>query len=115
MDILDKVTKEQYRDDIPEFHPGDTIEVCFTIKDGDKKRKQIFKGIVIQKRGNGINKNFTVRKTSNGVAIERVFPIHSPLIDNIKVVRYGRVRRAKLFYLRSLTGKAAKVKEKKRY
>jgi len=115
MDIVHEVGKEQIRTDLPEFRVGDTIKVHYKIKEGTKERIQIFQGIVIQRRGAQISQSFTVRKISNGVAVERIFPVHSPNIDKIEVVRFGRVRRAKLFYLRKAKGKAARVKEKKRY
>ncbi|MCD4796970.1 MAG: 50S ribosomal protein L19 [Candidatus Cloacimonetes bacterium] len=115
MDIVHEIGKEQMRTDLPEFRVGDTIKVHYKIKEGSKERIQIFQGIVIQRRGVQISKTFTVRKISNGVGVERIFPLHSPNIDKIEVVRFGRVRRAKLFYLRKAKGKAARVKEKKRY
>ena len=115
MDILNEVGKEQMRTDLPEFRVGDTIKVHYKIKEGSKVRIQVFQGIVIQRRGAQISKTFTVRKISNGVGVERIFPFNSPNIDKIDVVRFGRVRRAKLFYLREAKGKAARVKEKRRY
>jgi large subunit ribosomal protein L19 len=115
MDLVHEVGKEQIRTDLPEFRVGDTIKVHYNIKEGSKERIQIFQGIVIQRRGAQISQSFTVRKISNGVAVERIFPVHSPNINKIEVVRFGRVRRAKLFYLRKAKGKAARVKEKKRY
>jgi large subunit ribosomal protein L19 len=115
MDIVHEVGKDQMRTDLPEFRVGDTIKVHYNIKEGSKERIQIFQGIVIQRRGAQISQSFTVRKISNGVAVERIFPLHSPNISKIEVVRFGRVRRAKLFYLRKAKGKAARVKEKKRY
>jgi len=115
MDLIHEIGKEQLRTDLPEFRVGDTIKVHYRIKEGSKERIQIFQGIVIQKRGAQISKTFTVRKISNGIGVERIFPFHSPNIQKIEVVRYGRVRRAKLFYLRRAKGKAARVREKKRY
>ena len=115
MDIVHEIGKEQLRTDLPEFRVGDTIKVHYKIKEGSKERIQIFQGIVIQKRGAQISKTFTVRKVSNGVGVERIFPLHSPNIQKIEVVRFGRVRRTKLFYLRKAKGKAARVKEKRRY
>ncbi len=115
MDILQMAEKEQIRTDLPEFRVGDTIKVHYTIREGAKSRIQVFQGIVIQRRGMGISKTFTVRKVSNGIAVERIFPLSTPLIEKIEVVRFGHVRRAKLFYLRRVKGKAARVKEKKRY
>ncbi len=114
MDILEVVGKEGIKKDVPLFKPGDTINVYFTIREADKKRIQNFQGIVIQKRGSLINKTFTVRKISHGIAVERIFPLYSPLIDKIEIVNRGYVRRAKLFYLRKLKGKSTKVKKAKR-
>ena len=115
MDIVNQVTNDQVRTDITEYNVGDTVKVHYKIKEGEKERIQAFQGIVIQKRGMGISKTFTVRKVSNGIGVERIFPQSSPLIDKIEVVRHGHVRRAKLFYLRRVKGKAARVKEKRRY
>ena len=114
MDIIQMITKDQLRTDLPEYGVGDTVKVHYKIKEGSKERIQIFQGIVIQKRGAGISKTFTVRKISDGVAVERVFPQHTPLIDKLEIVRFGQVRRAKLFYLRTAKGKAARIKEKRR-
>ena len=115
MDILQVASKEQIRTDLPEFRVGDTVKVHYKIKEGNKERLQVYQGIVIQKKGCGISKSFTVRKISNGVGVERIFPQHSPFIDKMEVVRFGHVRRAKLFYLRKAKGKSARVKEKKRF
>ena len=104
---------EQLRDDIPEFGPGDTIAVHTKVIEGDKERIQVFQGVVLQKRGSGINATFTVRKISNGVGVERIFPLHSPRISKIERLREGKIRRAKLFYLRNLRGKAARIDEKR--
>ncbi|MGC9336919.1 MAG: 50S ribosomal protein L19 [Candidatus Cloacimonadia bacterium] len=112
MDILDTVSKEARQKDIPDFRAGDTVKVYFSIKEGEKTRIQLFQGIIIQKRGSGINQTFTVRKISHGIAVERIFPLYSPLIEKIEVVRYGKVRRAKLFYLRGAKGRKQKVKER---
>jgi large subunit ribosomal protein L19 len=114
MDILQQVGREQMRTDYPEFKVGDTVKVHYKIKEGEKVRIQVFQGIVIQKKGAGISKTFTVRKVSNGVGVERIFPHHSPMIDKLEIVRFGHVRRAKLFYLRSAKGKAGRIKERKR-
>jgi large subunit ribosomal protein L19 len=111
MDMLELVGAEQVKADVPEFNPGDDIAVHFKVVEGDKQRIQIFRGLCIQKRGGGINKTFTVRKISGGVGVERIFPLYSPLIQKIERTRKGRVRRAKLFYLRQLRGKAAKIEE----
>ncbi|OGF98212.1 MAG: 50S ribosomal protein L19 [Candidatus Glassbacteria bacterium RIFCSPLOWO2_12_FULL_58_11] len=97
--------------EIPDFDSGDTINVRTWVREGNKERLQNFEGVVLQRRGGGVNATFTVRKISNGVGVERIFPLHSPIIESIKLVRKGRVRRAKLFYLRNLTGKAARIKE----
>ncbi len=115
MDLLQVVNKSNMRTDLPEYRVGDTVKVHYKIKEGAKERIQVFQGIVIQKRGSGASKSFTVRKISNGVAVERIFPMSSPLIDKLEVVRFGHVRRAKLFYLRRVKGKAGRVKEKSRY
>lgn len=108
--FLREVTKEQLRKDIPDFRPGDTIRVYVKVK-GGQRRSQMFEGVVIQRRGGGISETFTVRKISYGVGVERTFPVHSPQIEKIEVVRRGKVRRAKLFYLRNRRGKAARIKE----
>jgi len=113
MDILEAVNKEGIKKEIPPFKAGDTIKVHFTILEAEKKRKQAFQGIVIQKRGSLINKTFTVRKISHGIAVERIFPLYSPLIEKIEIIRKGHVRRAKLYYLRKLKGKSTKVKKAK--
>ena len=109
MNILDKVDAAQLRDDIPKFRPGDTVNVHVKVIEGDKSRIQVFKGVVIRRQNGGIRETFTVRKISFGM--ERTFPVHSPNIDKIEVVSRGKVRRAKLYYLRNLRGKAAKIKE----
>jgi large subunit ribosomal protein L19 len=113
MDILHTVTAEQMRTDIPVFSPGDTIAVHVKVIEGNKERIQIFSGVCIKRHENGINSTITVRKISNGVGVERIFPLHSPRIEKIEVVRKGKVRRAKLYYLRNLQGKAARIKEDK--
>ncbi len=113
MDPLDMVAAEQLKTDIPEFQSGDEVAVHFRVIEGDKERIQIFRGLVIQKRGSGINKTFTVRKMSSGVGVERVFPLHSPRISKIELTKKGKVRRAKLFYIRRLQGKAARIEEKR--
>ena len=105
--------KEWLRSDIPPFRAGDTLRVNVRVKEGDKERLQAFEGVCIARRGAGVSASFTVRKVSNGVGVERIFPLHSPMIADVNVVRRGRVRRAKLFYLRSLTGKATRIKERK--
>ena len=113
MELLNTVTAEQLKTDIPEFSPGDDVDVHFRVIEGDKERIQIFRGLVIQKRGSGVNATFTVRKVSGGVGVERVFPLHSPRIAKIERTRQGKGRRAKLFYIRNLRGKAARIEEKK--
>ena len=113
MNILDKVDAAQLRDDIPKFRPGDTVNVHVKVIEGDKSRIQVFKGVVIRRQNGGIRETFTVRKISFGIGVERTFPVHSPNIDKIVVVSRGKVRRAKLYYLRELRGKAAKIKEKR--
>ena len=113
MDILHTVTANQLRTDLPDFRPGDTVIVHVRVIEGDKERIQIFHGVCIKRKGGGINKTFTVRKISNGVGVERIFPLHSPRLAKIEVKRKGKVRRAKLYYLRKLKGKAARIKEKR--
>ena len=113
MNILDSVDAAQLRDDIPDFRPGDTLNVHVKVIEGDKSRVQVFKGVVIRRQNGGIRETFTVRKVSFGIGVERTFPVHSPNIDHIEVVSRGKVRRAKLYYLRELRGKAAKIKDKR--
>ena len=113
MDKLAEITADLKNKDLPEFSPGDSISVHIKITEGGKERTQIFKGGVIQKRGEGINATFTVRKISHGVGVERILMLHSPKISKIEVEKRGKVRRAKLYYLRKLKGKAARVKERK--
>jgi len=113
MNTLDFVDKPSLRDDIPVFNPGDTVNVHVKVIEGAKERIQVFKGVVIRRQGGGIRETFTVRKESYGVGVERTFPVHSPNIDHIEVVTRGDVRRAKLYYLRELRGKKAKIKEKR--
>lgn len=111
--LIEEITKEQLRDDLPEFHPGDTVRVHARIVEGDRERIQIFEGVVIKKRGAGISASYTVRKISNGVGVERIFPLHSPRVAKIDVKRRGKVRRAKLYYLRSRQGRAARIAERR--
>lgn len=113
MNPLSAIEKKELRSDIPEFGVGDTVRVHVEIKEGDKERIQVFEGIVIAYKRGDNRSSFTVRKTSFGQGVERIFPLHSPVIDKIEVVRKGRVRRAKLYYLRNLKGKAARIKEVK--
>ena len=110
--LIHDITKEQLRTDLPDFRPGDTVRVHVKVIEGTRERIQLFEGVVIKRRGGGISETFTVRKVSYGVGVERTFPLHTPKIANLEVVRRGKVRRAKLFYLRDRVGKAAKVKEK---
>ena len=109
--LIKAVTASYMKNDVPEFRPGDTVKVHVRIKEGERERIQIFEGLVIGRHGGGISETYTVRKISSGVGVERTFPVHAPLVDKIEVVRKGKVRRAKLYYLRGRTGKAAKVKE----
>ena len=110
--ILRELTSDQLKTDIPEFGAGDTVRIHVRVIEGDKERTQIFEGTVIQRRGSGIQETFTVRKISQGIAIERIFPMHSPRIARIERLREGRVRRARLFYLRGRKGRAARIREK---
>ena len=112
MKLVQEITASQIRTDLPQISIGDTVIVGVNIIEGNKKRVQDFQGLVIKQRGEGVSKSFTVRKISNGVGVERVFPLNSPVIAYVKVVSHGKVRRAKLYYLRDRVGKAAKVKEK---
>jgi large subunit ribosomal protein L19 len=114
MDMLQEVTRDQLRADLPDFAPGDTLRVNVRVREGDKERVQAFEGVCIARKGGGISETFMVRKISGGVGVERVFPMHSPSIESVTVVRRGRVRRAKLYYLRALRGKAARIKERQR-
>ncbi len=109
--IIRELTEEQLRKDFPRFRAGDTLRVHVRVKEGQRERIQVFEGVVIQRRGGGISETFTVRKISYGVGVERTFPLHSPRIEKIEVTRRGKVRRAKLYYLRKLRGKAARIKE----
>lgn len=113
MSIIDSIDKASLRDDIPDFRPGDTVKVHVRVVEGNRSRIQVFSGVVLARSGEGIRESFLVRKVSFGVGVERTFPVHSPIIDKIEVDRRGDVRRAKLYYLRGLHGKAAKIKEKR--
>jgi len=113
MDIVRSIESKQLKKDIPEFGPGDTVKVHVTVVEGDKTRTQAFQGTVISRRGSGLRSTFVVRKVSGGIGVERIFPLHSPSISKIEVVRRGRVRRAKLFYIREKKGKAARIAEKR--
>ena len=112
--VIEKITSAQLRSDIPEFRPGDTVRVHAKVVEGSRERIQIFEGLVIKRRGAGISETYTVRKISNGIGVERTFPVHTPRVAKIEVVRRGRVRRAKLYYIRALSGKAARIKERGR-
>jgi large subunit ribosomal protein L19 len=113
MNIMEALEKEQMRVDIPDFKPGDTVRVHAKIKEGEKERIQVFQGVVIRKRKGNTSATFTVRKVSYSIGVERIFPLHSPVIDKIEVVTRGKVRRGRLYYLRNLRGKAARIKEKR--
>ena len=113
MTIIDQIEKEQLRNDVPSFNIGDTVRVMVKVKEGEKERIQAYEGVVIAKKGSSVRETFTVRRVSFGIGVERTFLLHSPRIDKIIVVRKGKVRRAKIYYIRDLSGKAAKVKEDK--
>jgi large subunit ribosomal protein L19 len=113
MNTLDGLDADSLRDDVPGFRPGDTLRVHVRVVEGSRSRVQVFQGVVIRRQGSGLRETFTVRKVSFGVGVERTFPVHTPIIDKIEVVTRGDVRRAKLYYLRDLRGKAAKIKEKR--
>jgi len=113
MSLMRELTSDQLKTDLPDFGPGDTLRVHVRVIEGEKERVQIFEGDVIQRKGAGIQATFTVRKVTQGVAVERIFPLHSPRISNIERIRKGRVRRARLFYLRGRKGKAARIREKR--
>lgn len=114
MNLLQSIEQEQLRTDIPDFKPGDTVRVHMKVVEGTRERIQLFEGVVIARRGGGIRESFTVRRVSYGIGVERVFPLHSPRVAQIDVVRRGRVRRAKLYYLRSLKGRAARIPDARR-
>ena len=113
MNPTDLVDRDSLRSDIPDFGPGDTVKVPVRVVEGNRERTQVFQGVVIRRQGSGVHETFTVRKMSFGVGVERTFPVHSPILATIEVVTRGDVRRAKLYYLRDRTGKAAKIKEKR--
>lgn len=112
MDALKIISQSSVKPELPKFNIGDTVKVSVNIKEGERERIQMFEGTVIARRGSGVSETFTVRRVSYGVGVERIFPLHSPNVKNIQVVRHGKVRRSKLYYLRDRLGKAAKVKEK---
>lgn len=111
-DIIRSIESEQLRSDIPSFHVGDTVRVLVKVVEGSRERLQAFEGVVIARRNGSVRETFTVRRVSYGVGVERTFPLHSPRVDSVEIIRRGKVRRAKLYYLRELSGKAAKIKEK---
>ena len=115
MDIITQFEKTMLRQDIPEFQPGDTVQVHVKVREGNKQRIQVFQGLVISRKNGSNHETFTVRKISEGVGVERIFPLHSPIIEKINVVRRGRVRRAKLYYIREKIGKAARIREKRTF
>ncbi len=115
MDIIKAIEAEQLKENLPDFNVGDTVKVHYKVKEGNRERIQVFEGTVIKRQGGGIRETFTVRRISYGVGVERTFPLHSPRVEKIEITRRGKVRRAKLYYLREREGKSAKVKEKKRY
>ena len=110
--IVDQITKNQLKSDLPDFNSGDTVRVHVRIIEGNRERVQIFEGVCIKRQGGGVSETYTVRKISNGVGVERTFPLHSPKIDKIEVIKRGKVRRNKLFYLRERSGKSARIKER---
>ncbi|MFQ5538681.1 MAG: 50S ribosomal protein L19 [Gemmatimonadota bacterium] len=112
-DLIQEIEKEELRSDVPDFAPGDTVRVAYLVKEGAKERIQNFEGVCIARKGGGLSETFTVRKISSGIGVERIFPLHAPTVTKIDVVRRGRVRRAKLYYLRGLRGKAARIREKR--
>ena len=112
MDLINTITANQLKTDLPEFKAGDTLRVHTRVIEGEKERIQIFEGVCIKRKGGGVHETFTVHKVSNGIGVERIFPLHSPRIANIENIKIGRVRRAKLYYLRKLRGKAARIAEK---
>jgi large subunit ribosomal protein L19 len=113
MQTLDSIDAASLRSDVPAFRPGDTVKVHVRVVEGNRERIQVFQGVVIRRQGGGVRETFTVRKVSFGVGVERTFPVHSPIVDHVEVVTRGDVRRAKLYYLRELRGKKAKIKEKR--
>jgi large subunit ribosomal protein L19 len=113
MDYIKLIEEDQMKSEIPAFRPGDTVRVAVKIKEGNRERVQMFEGVVIRRRGEGLSKTFTVRRVSYGVGVERTFLLHSPRVESIQVVRRGKVRRARLYYLRQLRGKAARIRERR--
>jgi large subunit ribosomal protein L19 len=113
VNTLDQIESAQMRDDLPDFSPGDTVRVHVRVLEGGRERTQMFEGVVIARKGGGIRETFTVRKISYGVGVERIFPLHAPIIDSVEILRRGDIRRAKLYYLRDRIGKAGRIKEKR--
>lgn len=114
LSLVERITKNQMRNDIPDFKPGDSVRVHVRIREGEKTRIQVYEGVCVDRSNGGIGASFTVRKISGGVGVQRTFPVHSPIIDKVEVVRYGKVRRAKLSYLKGLSAKNARIKEARR-
>ncbi len=114
MDLINQVEKDYLKEQVPSFSPGDTVRVHLKVTEGSRERIQVFEGVVIKRRGSGLGESFTVRRISYGVGVERVFPLHSPKVERVEVMRRGRVRRAKIYYVRGLRGKAARIKELRR-
>lgn len=112
-DIIKEIEKEQLRDDVPDFAPGDTVRVLYLVREGQKERIQVFEGICIARKNGGVDETFTVRKISSGIGVERIFPLHAPTVSGVEVVRRGDVRRAKLYYLRGRRGKSARISERR--
>jgi len=113
MNVLDTIGSEQIKTDVPEFRTGDTVRIQVRVREGEKERLQMFQGVVIQRSGSGIAETFTVRKMSQGIGVERVFPLHAPIVGGIEVVRRGKVRRSRIYYIRGLKGKAARIAERR--
>ena len=113
MNIIKEITDQYLKENLPEFRPGDTVKVHVKVVEGEKDRVQVYEGVVLKRQGSGATETFSVRRVAYGVVVERTFPIHSPRIDKIEVIRRGRVRRAKLYYLKDRTGKAARIRDKK--
>ena len=113
MDLIKEVEKQHLKDNIPDFSPGDSVRVHVKVKEGNRERTQVFEGVVIRRQGSGLKETFTVRRVTYGIGVERRVPVHSPVVSRIEVTRRGRVRRAKLYYLRKLAGKAARIREQR--
>lgn len=112
-DIIKEIEKEQLRENVPDFAPGDTVRVLYLVREGQKERIQVFEGVCIARKGGGVDETFTVRKISSGIGVERIFPLHAPTVTGVEIVRRGDVRRAKLYYLRGRRGKSARISEKR--